>query len=51
MLKKSVLGIALIQGEVASVMTVQSADIVCICIIDALDLLINPVRIVATLRK
>lgn len=51
MLKEAVLGIALIQEEGAAVETVLSADIVCSDIISALDLLNNPLRLVATLRS
>ncbi len=50
MLKNSTLGIALIQKEGACSNTVFSADIVCTNIIDALELLNNPLRIAATLR-
>ncbi|HNQ67501.1 MAG TPA: HAD hydrolase family protein [Bacteroidales bacterium] len=51
MLKESALGIALIQDEGASVKTVCNADIVCTDILVALDLLLNPKRIKATLRN
>jgi soluble P-type ATPase len=51
MLKESVLGIALIQEEGAAVETVLSADVVCPDVISALDLLRNPLRLVATLRS
>ena len=51
MLKSAALGIAVIQNEGASIKTLLNADIVCISILDALELLTNPKRIVATLRK
>jgi P-type E1-E2 ATPase len=51
MLKSAALGIAVIQKEGASAKTILNADIICQNIIDALELLINPVRICATLRK
>lgn len=51
MLKSAALGIAVIQKEGASAKTLLNADIVCQNIVDALELLINPVRICATLRK
>ena len=51
MLKNAALGIAVIQKEGASLKTMLNADIVCKEITDALDLLINPLRIVATLRN
>lgn len=50
MLKASRLGIVLVQEEGASVVTLVSADIVCREITHALALLLNPERLVATLR-
>ncbi len=50
MLKASGLGIAVILEEGASRETVQSADIVCTSIVSALNLLLNPLRLTATLR-
>lgn len=50
MLKSAGIGIALIQKEGASAKTVANADIVCTEINDALDLLLHPLRIAATLR-
>ena len=51
MLASAAVGIALIQKEGASSATVASADIVSSSIIDALDLLLNPKRLIATLRS
>jgi len=51
MLKEAVLGIALIQEEGAAAETVLSADVVCPDIMSALDLLVNPLRLAATLRS
>lgn len=51
MIQQSVLGIALIQAEGAAVETVLKADIVCFSILDALDLLLEPKRLIATLRS
>jgi len=51
MLKEAELGIALVQGEGAAVETVLAADMVCGSILDGLDLLIHPTRLVAGLRK
>jgi len=51
MLKNAALGIAVIQKEGTSSKTMYNADIVCKDITDALDLLLNPLRIVATLRN
>lgn len=50
MLEAAVLGIALIQAEGASTETCQAADIICLSIIDALALLQQPKRLIATLR-
>ncbi|HPT03084.1 MAG TPA: hypothetical protein PLJ84_10845 [Bacteroidales bacterium] len=51
MLKYATLGIGLIQKEGASRQALLSAEIIANNILDALDLLINPLRIAATLRK
>jgi len=51
MLQASVLGIAVILGEGASAQTLAMADVVCTSILDALALLDNPLRLVATLRS
>ncbi|MFZ4855595.1 MAG: HAD family hydrolase [Desulfuromonadaceae bacterium] len=51
MLKGAALGIALIQREGASAGTVASADIISAGITDALELLLNPKRLIATLRS
>jgi soluble P-type ATPase len=50
MLKNAALGIVVIQKEGATVKSLENADIVCNNIIDALELLKNPLRIIATLR-
>ena len=50
MLKAAALGIALVQQEGGAVETLLSADIVSTSILDALDLLSHPQRLVATLR-
>jgi P-type E1-E2 ATPase len=50
MLQAAGLGIAVIQGEGAAPVTIMAADVVTSSIIDALDLLINPLRLTATLR-
>jgi soluble P-type ATPase len=50
MLKAAALGIALVQLEGGAVETLVSADIVFTSILDALDLLSHPKRLVATLR-
>jgi len=47
----STLAIALVGREGCSVETLMQADIVCPTIGDALDLLLTPRRIVATLRR
>ena len=51
MLKKAKIGIALLQDEGASVITVTSADILCRNIKDALELFVKTGRLVASLRS
>jgi P-type E1-E2 ATPase len=51
MLKNATLGIGMIQIEGASLQTLLSAEIISNNILDALDLLISPLRITATLRN
>ncbi len=50
MLREARLGIAVCQQEGAAISTIQSADILCPDILSALDLLLQPVRLIATLR-
>lgn len=50
MLKEAALGIATIQNEGASQLTLQHADVVVNHILDALNLFIHPLRLTATLR-
>ena len=50
MLQTAAIGIALVQKEGAAAQTLASADIVCTHIIDALELLMHPKRMIATLR-
>ena len=51
MLKVAALGIAVIQVEGAAVAAILEADIVTFSILDALDLLLHPLRLTATLRS
>ena len=51
MLKAAALGIAVVLDEGASAAALMSADVVCTGILSALDLLRNPLRLVATLRS
>ncbi len=51
MLDAAAIGIALIQKEGASAVSLASADVVSPGILDALDLLRNPKRLIATLRS
>ena len=51
MLSAARLGIAVILGEGAYAGTISAADIVCTNVNDALDLLLDPKRIIATLRS
>lgn len=50
MLRSSRIGIVLVQEEGASAETLMAADIVCKDIKDALELLLKPRRLIATLR-
>jgi soluble P-type ATPase len=51
MVQEAVIGIALILQEGAATATIHNADIVCGSVVDALSLLLNPTRLVATLRS
>lgn len=51
MLEDAALGVAVIHAEGAAAVTLMSADVVALHITDALDLLLNPLRLVATLRS
>jgi P-type E1-E2 ATPase len=50
MLRVARLGIAVVGGEGASAITLRAADLVCGSIVDALDLLLNPLPLSSTLR-
>lgn len=50
MLRAARLGIAVIQKEGAAAASIACADVVALSIVDALDLLLHPLRLVATLR-
>jgi soluble P-type ATPase len=51
MLHAAALGIALVQREGGAADALASADLISMSILDALDLLRNPARVVATLRS
>jgi soluble P-type ATPase len=51
MVKEAAVGIAIIGREGASTQTIQSAEVVCVDILDALDLLLSPKRLSATLQR
>jgi len=51
MVKEAALGIAVIEKEGTAVETLLVADIICGSALDALELLLNPKRLVATLRS
>jgi len=51
MVEAAALGIAVVQGEGSAMETVLKADVVCTSILDALDLLRFPKRLIATLRS
>lgn len=50
MIETAALGMCVVQDEGASVSSVMVADVVCMSVTDALDMLIQPKRLVATLR-
>jgi soluble P-type ATPase len=51
MLRQAALGIAVLQQEGVFSKLFDCSDITCLTIIDALNLLLNPLRLIATLRK
>ncbi len=51
MLREAALGIAVVMGEGAAVEALTEADIICSDIFSALELISNPLRLVATLRS
>ena len=51
MLQNAILGIAIIGNEGCATSTLLQSDISCSCIEDALMLLVNEKRLIATLRK
>ena len=51
MLKEAALGICVIQAEGANIVSLLNADITCKSAKDAFELLLNPKRLIATLRK
>ena len=51
MLKEAAMGIAVVLKEGTAVSTLISADVVCTSIVDARELLMNPMRLTATLRS
>ena len=51
MLEAAALGIAVVGPEGAAASAVRSADVVCASILDALDLLLDERKLIATLRR
>jgi soluble P-type ATPase len=51
MIKETALGIAVLGKEGTAVETILAADIVCASVLEALELLLNPKRLIATLRS
>jgi soluble P-type ATPase len=51
MLRTAALGMAVIQAEGAAAAALKEADVVVTDVRDALDLLLNPLRLVAALRS
>jgi len=49
-LKAGALGICIMEAEGTSVQALQAADIVCRSAVEAINLLLHPKRLVATLR-
>lgn len=51
MLKDSAIGITVVQAEGAAAATIINSDIVCTSVMDAFDIILNPLRVIATLRS
>ena len=51
MLREAALGIAVVGGEGAAAAALREADVVVTDVLAALDLLLNPRRLMATLRE
>lgn len=51
MLKEAAVGIAIVQAEGAAAVTIMNSDIACTSIMDAFDIVLNPLRMIATLRS
>jgi soluble P-type ATPase len=51
MLRVAALGIAVLSGEGAATMACQAADVLALGPLDAIDLLLKPQRLIATLRR
>lgn len=51
MLKEAAVGIALVQAEGASAGAIINSDIVCTSVMDAFQVILNPLRMAATLRS
>jgi soluble P-type ATPase len=51
LLKNAQLSLAVVQGEGAATEALLNSDIICTDILDALNLLLNPLRVTATLRE
>jgi soluble P-type ATPase len=51
MLRSAAVGVAVLQREGAASVTLRAADVVALTIQDALDLLLHPLRLVASLRR
>ncbi len=51
MLRDAAIGILVMQGEGASARSLVNSDIVCSSVIDAFEIILNPLRVIATLRS
>jgi soluble P-type ATPase len=50
MLRLAAIGVAILAGEGAAMDALQAADVLALGPVDAIDLVLNPIRLVATLR-
>ena len=50
MLKEAAVGIAILQAEGAAAATLMNSDIICASVLDAFEIILNPLRMIAALR-
>ena len=51
MLRLAAIGVAILAGEGAAMVALQAADVLALGPVDAIDLVLNPKRLIATLRE